>query len=111
LVGDNGLLASLKLRVHAPLRSRLGYGLQRIRQAQAVSDRLHGELSGERVVRTSFRQYLDDWFDGKKAETARFAMTFYRTGLAKFLQVSRQAHRLPCHLPTIGKYLIALNPI
>jgi type II secretory pathway predicted ATPase ExeA len=28
LVGDNGLLASLKLGVHAPLRSRLGYCLQ-----------------------------------------------------------------------------------
>src|ERR1700739_2310305 len=40
-----------------------------LRQAQAVLDRLHEELSGERVVRTSLRQYLDDWFDGKKAET------------------------------------------
>ena len=86
MVGDNGLLASLKLRVHAPLRSRLGYGLQRIRQAQAVSDRLHGELSGERVVRTSFRQYLDDWFGGKKAETAASTMTFYRRSLTEFLQ-------------------------
>ena len=28
LVGDNGLLTSLKLGVHAPLRSRLGYCLQ-----------------------------------------------------------------------------------
>ena len=28
LVGDNALLASLKLGVHAPLRSRLGYCLQ-----------------------------------------------------------------------------------
>jgi hypothetical protein len=41
-------------------------------------DRLHEELSGERVVRTSLRQYLDDWFDGKKAETAPSTMTFYR---------------------------------
>src|SRR6516225_4520217 len=41
-----------------------------LRQAQVVLDRPHEELSGERVVRTGFRQYLDDWFDGKKAETA-----------------------------------------
>src|SRR6516165_2007242 len=57
-----------------------------LRQAQAVLDRLHEELSGERVVRTSLRQYLDDWFDAKKAETAPSTMTFYRTSLAKFLQ-------------------------
>jgi hypothetical protein len=57
-----------------------------LRQAQAVLDRLHEELSGERIVRTSLRRYLDDWFDGKKAETARSTMTFYRSSLAKFLQ-------------------------
>ena len=57
-----------------------------LRQAQAVLDRLHEELSGERVVRTRFRQYLDAWFDGKKAETAPSTMTFYRSSLAKFLQ-------------------------
>jgi len=57
-----------------------------LRQAQAVLDRLHEELSGERVVRTSLREFLDDWFDGKKAETAPSTMTFYRSSLAKFLQ-------------------------
>jgi integrase len=57
-----------------------------LRQAQAVLDRLHEELSGERVVRTSLRQYLDDWFDGKKAETAASTMTFYRSSLTEFLQ-------------------------
>ena len=50
------------------------------------SEALSAELSGERVVRTSFRQYLDDWFEGKKAETAASTMTFYRSSLAKFLQ-------------------------
>jgi hypothetical protein len=44
-------------------------GCQRIRQAQAVLDRLHEELSGERIVRTSLHRYLDDWFNGKKAES------------------------------------------
>ena len=34
----------------------------------------------------NLRQYLDDWFDGKKAETAPSTMTFYRTSLTKFLQ-------------------------
>ena len=57
-----------------------------LRQAQVVLDRPHEELSGERVVRTSLRQYLDDWFDAKKAETAPSTMTFYRSSLAKFLQ-------------------------
>ena len=57
-----------------------------LRQAQAVLDRLREELSGERVVRTSLREYLDDWFDGKKAETAPSTMTFYRSSLTKFLQ-------------------------
>jgi hypothetical protein len=40
-----------------------------LRQAQAVLDRLHEELSGERIVRTSLHRYLDDWFNGKKAES------------------------------------------
>jgi hypothetical protein len=57
-----------------------------LKQAQAVLDRLHEELSGESVVRTSLRRYLEDWFDGKKAETAPSTMTFYRGSLAKFLQ-------------------------
>jgi site-specific recombinase XerD len=38
------------------------------------------------VVRTSLHQYLDDWFDAKKAETAPSTMTFYRSSLSKFLQ-------------------------
>ena len=37
-------------------------------------------------MRTSLRQYLDDWFDAKKGETAPSTMTFYRTSLAQFLQ-------------------------
>jgi hypothetical protein len=31
-----------------------------LKQAQAVLDRLHEELSGEKVVRIGFRQYLND---------------------------------------------------
>src|SRR6516225_5906664 len=38
-------------------------GQSAVLQPQAVLDRLREELSGARVVRTSLRQYLDDWFD------------------------------------------------
>ena len=37
-------------------------------------------------MRTNLLQYLDDWFDGKRAETAPSTMTFYRSSLTKFLQ-------------------------
>jgi site-specific recombinase XerD len=47
--------------------------------------RLHEELSGEKIVRTSFRQYLNDWLSAKEAETARSTMVFYRGSLHKFL--------------------------
>ena len=57
-----------------------------LKQAQAVLDRLHEELSGERVVRSSLRRYLNNWFEAKKAETAPSTMAFYRSSLAKFLQ-------------------------
>ena len=57
-----------------------------LKQAQAVLDRLHEELSGEKVVRISFRQYLNDWLRAKEAETARTTMTFYRGSLNKFVQ-------------------------
>jgi integrase len=56
-----------------------------LKQAQAVLDRLHEELSGEKVVRISFRQYLNDWLKAEEAETARTTMTFYRS-LNKFVQ-------------------------
>jgi hypothetical protein len=53
-----------------------------LRQAQAVLNRMHEELSGEKVVRTSLRQYLEDWFDAKKAETALSTMIFYHCSLS-----------------------------
>jgi hypothetical protein len=62
-----------------------------LRQAKAVLDRLHEELSGERVVRTSLRQYLDVWFEAKRAETTASTMSFYRGSLCKVFAVSRQA--------------------
>src|SRR6266436_3784484 len=57
-----------------------------LKQAQAVLEQLYEELCGEKVLRTTSRQYLDHWFNGKKPETAPSPMTFYRGNLAKFVQ-------------------------
>jgi hypothetical protein len=37
-----------------------------LKQVQNVLDRLHEEVSGQRVVRTTFREYLSDWLMAKK---------------------------------------------
>jgi hypothetical protein len=39
-----------------------------LKQVQKVLDRLHEEVSGERVVRANFRTYLNDWLTAKQAE-------------------------------------------
>jgi len=57
-----------------------------LKQVQNVLDRLHEEVSGQRVVRTTFREYLGDWLMAKKAETASSTMDFYQTSLRKFVQ-------------------------
>ena len=41
-----------------------------LKQVQDVLDRLHEEVSGQRVVRTTSKEYLSDWLMAKKAETA-----------------------------------------
>jgi hypothetical protein len=56
-----------------------------LKQVQVVLDRLHEEVSGERVSRATFRRYLDDWLTAKRAETALSTMTFYQGSLKKFL--------------------------
>jgi hypothetical protein len=57
-----------------------------LKQVQNVLDRLHEEVSGQRVIRTTFREYLSDWLMAKKAETASSTMDFYQTSLRKFVQ-------------------------
>jgi hypothetical protein len=57
-----------------------------LKQVQNVLDRLHEEVSGQRVVRTTFREYLSDWLMAKKAETASSTMNFYQISLRKFVQ-------------------------
>jgi hypothetical protein len=39
-------------------------------------DRPHEKVSGQRVVRTTFRKYLMDWLTAKKAEAASSTMDF-----------------------------------
>jgi hypothetical protein len=56
-----------------------------LKQVQNVLDRLNEEVSGQRVVRTTFREYLNDWLIAKKAETASSTMDFYQTSLRKFV--------------------------
>jgi hypothetical protein len=57
-----------------------------LKQVQNVLDRLHEEVSGQRVVRTTFREYLSDWLMARKAETASSTMDFYQTCLKKFVE-------------------------
>ena len=57
-----------------------------LKQVEKVLDRLHEEVSGQRVVRTTFRKYLGDWLTTKKAEIAASTMDFYQGSLGKFLQ-------------------------
>ena len=47
-----------------------------LKQVQKVLDRLHEEVSGERVVRATFRTYLNDWLTAKQAENAVSTMAF-----------------------------------
>jgi len=57
-----------------------------LKQAQGALDRLHEEISGQRVVRITFRKHLENWLKAKEAETALSTMTFYRGSLNKFVQ-------------------------
>ena len=94
----DGSIESVGGRVDKRWRGRWGmgqppgvwWGRRLLLMTPLVFDRLHEELSGERVRRTSLRQYLDDWFDAKKAETAPSTMTFYGSSLATFLEFLRK---------------------
>jgi len=47
-----------------------------LKQVQKVLDRLHEEVSGERIVRPPFATCLNDWLTAKQAENAVSAMAF-----------------------------------
>src|SRR5215472_13458866 len=57
-----------------------------LKQAQAVLDRLHEELSGEKVARPTLRKHLHNWLEAKEGATAPATMVFYRKSLAKFIE-------------------------
>jgi integrase len=56
-----------------------------LRQVQKVLDRLHEEISGEAVVRTSPKVAVEQWLKTKQPETAPATMAFYRMSLGKFV--------------------------
>ena len=57
-----------------------------LKQAQAVLDRLHEELSGETVVRTTMRKYVANWLETKEVATSPATIAFYRKSLGKFIE-------------------------
>ena len=56
-----------------------------LKQVQNALDRLHEEVSGQSVKRTTFRKYQSDWLNAKKTEIASSTMDFYQASLNKFL--------------------------
>ena len=62
-----------------------------LEQVQKVLDRLHEEVSRERVVRATFRTYLNDWLTAKQADNAVSSMTFLSDESEQVFAVSRSA--------------------
>jgi integrase len=56
-----------------------------VRQTQAVLDKLHEELTGEKISRLSLREFAAQWLDAKAAETAPSTLDNYRGCVAKLL--------------------------
>ena len=56
-----------------------------LKQVQKVLDRLHEEVSGQSIKRTTFRKHLSEWLTAKKTEIASSTMDFYQASLRKFL--------------------------
>jgi hypothetical protein len=54
-----------------------------MKQVQATLDRLHEELSGEKVARATLRKYVEDWLEEKKPTTAASTLAFYKSSLGK----------------------------
>ena len=56
-----------------------------LKQVQSVLDRLHEELTGERVARPTVRSRVASWLETKKPEIAPTTLYFYENSLGKFL--------------------------
>jgi integrase len=71
--------------------------VKRIRQqVQRTLDRLHELISGERIARTTLREYASGrWLMGKKHETRASTLEFYRKSVAKALEFFKVRADLP----------------
>jgi integrase len=56
-----------------------------LRQTQKVIDRLHEEISGERIIRLTLRKFVADWLETKEPETARATYNFYKNSATKLI--------------------------
>src|SRR3984893_10577843 len=53
-------------------------------QTQKVIERLHEEMTGEKIARVTTRSRIVNWLATKKPEIASTSLAFYRNSLAKF---------------------------
>jgi integrase len=56
-----------------------------LRQTQKVLDRLHEEISGEKIIRLTVRKFVADWLETKEPETAPQTYTFYKSSATKLI--------------------------
>jgi integrase len=61
-----------------------------VRQTQTVLDKLHEELTGEKISRLSLREFAAQWLNTKAAETAPVTLVHYRGCVAKLLDFLAQ---------------------
>jgi integrase len=57
-----------------------------LRQTQKVIDRLHEEISGEKIIRLTLRKFVGDWLDNKEPEIARATYNFYKNSATKLIE-------------------------
>jgi integrase len=55
-------------------------------QTQKVIERLHEEMTGEKIARVTTRSRIVDWLATKKPEIASTSLAFYQNSLGKFLE-------------------------
>src|ERR1700693_5549882 len=56
-----------------------------LHQAQVALDRLHEEISGQKVSRKSLRDFANDWLETKVPETAPRTQVFYVASISKLV--------------------------
>lgn len=54
-------------------------------QVRRVISQLHQEITGEEVLQTSVRQFVNDWLERKTPEVAETTLRFYKNASDKFL--------------------------